>query len=422
MTGAALHTLANGLRVYIDPMPSLESAAIGVWAQAGSIDERDGEHGIAHLLEHMAFKGTQTRSARDIAEEIEAVGGYLNAATSNQRTGYYVRVLKDDIALGVDILSDILIRPRFDDREFAREKEVVIQEIGEAADTPDDVVFENLQAAAWGAHPLARPILGTPQDVRAHTTDGLRAFMTRGYQPDKMVVAVAGRVDGDDFLKRVEAAFSGLTHSDDVNRRTPPEFCGAIKHDVRAIEQTHIAAAFAGASSRDEDFFAARVFADILGGGMSSRLFQKVREERGLAYNVYAFSDSYDECGMIGCYAGADADQIPQIAGMFRDEIASLADAVGAEELDRARAMLRASMLMGLESPAARIENAAGQLFRDNQILSAEEISARLDAVTPADIMGCARQAAAGPVALSIVGAADIDAAAAALGISHHRQ
>ncbi len=412
-----LHTLKNGLRVYIDPMPSLESVAIGVWAQAGSIDERDGEHGIAHLLEHMAFKGTATRSARDIAEEVEAVGGYLNAATSNQRTGYYVRLLKDDIALGVDILSDILVNPRFDDAEFAREKEVVIQEIGEAADTPDDVVFENLQAAAWGAHPLALPILGTPETVRGHTTAGLRNFMTRGYQPDQMVVAVAGRVDGDDFLARVEDGFSGLCARDENNQRTPPTFTGAVKHDKRSIEQTHIAVAFPGASSRDDDFFAARVFADILGGGMSSRLFQKVREEQGLAYSVYAFSDSYDDCGMIGCYAGADAEQIPAIAGIFRDEILSLSRSVGEEELGRARSMLRASMLMGLESPAARIENAAGQLFRDGRIMSADEITARLDAVTDADIMRCARRAAEGSTALSIVGAADTEAAAAALAI-----
>lgn len=412
-----MHTLASGLRVYIDPMPGLESAALGVWAQAGSIDERGGEHGIAHLLEHMAFKGTKTRSARDIAEEIEAVGGYLNAATSNQRTGYYVRVLKDDIALGVDILSDILVNPRFDESEFAREKEVVIQEIGEAADTPDDVVFENLQAAAWGAHPLALPILGTSQTVRAHTTAGLRRFMDRGYQPDKMIVAVAGGVDEDAFLQRVETAFAGLGPCDDVNQRTPPAFTGAVKHDEREIEQSHIAVAFPGASSRDEDFFAARVLADILGGGMSSRLFQKIREEQGLAYSVYAFSDSYDESGLIGCYAGADASHIPQIAGIFRNEILSLADAVGEGELARARSMLRASMLMGLESPASRIENAAGQLFRDNQIWSAADISARLEAVTPGDVMRCAQRAAAGPTALSVVGAADMDAAAAALAI-----
>lgn len=239
-----LHTLKSGLRVYVDPMPGLESAAIGVWAQAGSIDERDDEHGLAHLLEHMAFKGTASRTARDIAEEIEAVGGYLNAATSSQRTGYYVRLLKDDIALGVDVLSDILLNPLFDDAEFAREKDVVIQEIGEAADTPDDVVFENLQAIAWAGHPLACPILGTSASVRGHTTAGLRTFMGRGYQPDKMVVAAAGGVDADDFLKRVDDAFSGLRAGDAGNQRTAPAFKGGVKHDARSIEQTHIAVAF----------------------------------------------------------------------------------------------------------------------------------------------------------------------------------
>lgn len=412
-----LHTLANGLRVHVDPMPSLESVALGVWARAGSVDERDNEHGIAHLLEHMAFKGTTTRSAREIAEEIESVGGYMNAATSSQRTGYYVRLLKDDIATGLDILSDILLRPKFDEGELAREKEVVIQEIGEAADTPDDVVFENLQAIAWRGHPLARPILGTPESVRAHSILALREFMTRGYHPEKMVVAVAGRVDVDDFLKRVEGAFEGLVSKGEGNARTTSSFKGGVMQDDRAIEQTHIAVAFPGVSSREDDFFAGRIFADVLGGGMSSRLFQKVREEMGLAYSVYAFSDSYDDCGLFGCYAGADAEDIPEIAGVFRSEIEALANAISDDEIDRVRAMLRASMLMSLESPAARIENAAGQLFRDGQIMTPEEITIRLDAVTSDDVKRCARRALAGPAALSIVGTADASAAAKTLAI-----
>ena len=410
-----LHTLPSGLTVFVNQMSGLESAAIGVWAQAGSVDERAGEHGIAHLLEHMAFKGTETRTARDIAEEIEAVGGYLNAATSHQRTGYYVRVLKDDIALGVDILSDILINPVFGDAEFAREKEVVIQEIGEAADTPDDVVFENLQMISWGNHPLARPILGTPQSVRGHTAESMRAFMARGYQPKKMIVAAAGAVDVDDFLGRIEKAFAGLKTQDECNTRTAPEFTGGVKHDGRDIEQTHIAVAFPGVSSRDDDFFAARIFAEILGGGMSSRLFQKVREERGLAYSVYAFSDSYDDCGLIGCYAGADADDIPGVAALFREELNAMTGAVDADEIARARSMLRASMLMSLESPAARIESAAGQLFRDGHIMSADEITARLDAVAESDIRRVAASASEGPVALSLVGAVDVDRTAKAL-------
>ena len=411
----ALHRLASGLTIYVDPMPGLESAAIGVWAQAGSVDERADEHGLAHLLEHMAFKGTTTRTARDIAEEIEAVGGYLNAATSNQRTGYYVRVLNDDIALAIDILSDILINPQFDENEFAREKEVVTQEIGEAADTPDDVVFENLQAISWSGHALARPILGTPQSVRGHTTDGLRAFMARGYQPERMIVAAAGGVDVDDFVRRIETAFAGLASQGEGNARTPPQFKGGVKHDKRAIEQTHIAVAFSGVSARDDDFFAARIFAEALGGGMSSRLFQKVREEKGLAYSVYAFSDSYDDCGLVGCYAGADAGEIPAIAAVFREEIEAMAGGVDTAEIARARSMLRASMLMSLESPAARIENAAGQLFRDGNILTAEEVTARLNAVSAADVRRVAARAAEGPAALSLVGTADPDQAIKAL-------
>ncbi len=413
----SIHTLPNGLRVFVDPMPSLASAAIGVWASAGSADERENEHGIAHLLEHMAFKGTTTRSARDIAEEIEAVGGYLNAATSHQRTGYYVRLLKDDIPLGLDILSDILLRPLFDEGEFAREKEVVIQEIGEAADTPDDVVFETLQALAWDGHPLARPILGTPATVRGHSTDTLRAFMKRGYQPSEMIVAVAGKVDADAFMKGVEDAFGSLAETEDRNERTRPVFKGGVRADTRDIEQTHLAVAFPGVSSRDDDFFAARVFAEVLGGGMSSRLFQRVREREGLAYSVYAFSDSYDDCGLVGCYAGADASEIPAIAVAFREEIKDLVDNTGDEELARAKSMLRASMLMALESPAARIESAVGQLFRDNHIMSAEEITRRLEGVSSGDIARCAERALGGPAAISMVGPGDVEKAVESLAI-----
>lgn len=414
---SSLKTLSNGLRLYVDPMPAIESVAIGVWAQAGSVDECDTEHGHAHLLEHMAFKGTTTRSARDIAEEVESAGGYLNAATSHQRTGYYVRLLKDDIDLGLDILSDILLNPLFDEGEFAREKEVVVQEIGEVADTPDDVVFENLQSIAWGEHPLARPILGTPQTVRASTTDGLRGFMARGYTSENMVLAVSGNVDAEAFAKKAEAVYTSLASADDIQPRTKPVFTGGVRHDARSIEQTHLGVAFPGVSAREDDFFAARVFAEALGGGMSSRLFQRVREEEGLAYSVYAFSDSYDDCGLIGCYAGADEADTPLIAELFREEMAAMAEKTTAIELDRAKSMLRASMLMSLESPAARIESAAGQLFRDGRVMNTDEITERLNAVSPADIERCAARALEGPAAVSMVGPGDVEKAARSLSV-----
>lgn len=414
---AILHTLSNGIRVYADPMPSLESVALGVWAQAGSVDEHPDEHGLAHLLEHMAFKGTTTRSARQIAEEVEAVGGYLNAATSHQRTGYYLRLLKEDLNLGLEILGDILLNPLFEETEFLKEKEVVIQEIGEAADQPDDVMFETLQSLSWGEHPLARPILGTRETVRNHTTQSLRGFMNRGYQPSSMIIAAAGKLDPDAFIKEVDIIFGSLQGKGETNHRTRPTFCGGLHHDNKKIEQTHFSIAFPGVSSRDEDFYAARVFADVLGGGMSSRLFQTIREELGLAYSVYAFSDSYDDCGLVGAYAGAEAKEIPQIAAAIKKEMENLAHAPNDEEVSRTRAMLRASLLMGLESPATRIESAAGQLFRDGKILTPEEVAIRLEAVTVSDIKRCADRALAGPVALSMVGPGDLEAAHSALSI-----
>ncbi len=404
--------LDNGLRVVVDPMPSLETAALGIWAHAGSMDEREDEHGIAHLLEHMAFKGTRRRSARAIAEEIESVGGYLNAATSHQRTGYYARVLKADVPLAFDILGDILRQPAFGDDELAKEKEVVVQEIGEAADTPDDVVFELLQSATWDGNPLARPILGTPESVRAQSPASLRNFMSRHYRPEAMIVAVSGKVETDHVVSQVKAQFGDMPAEKRVSERSVPSFVGGVQHDPRDIEQTHLALAFPGVSSGADDFFATRIFADALGGGWSSRLFQTVREERGLAYSVYAFADGYEECGLVGAYLGAEAGQIVEAATLIRREIEAMANSVTQMEIDRARALLRASLMMGMEGPAARIEANAGQLFTYGEIISPDALVDRLHAVTIDDIKRCAARALDGAFSIAIVGAGDPDAVA----------
>ena len=399
-----VHTLANGVRVIADPMPGLATAALGVWVRAGSVDETDSEHGVAHFLEHMAFKGTATRSPLDIAEEIEAVGGYLNAATSHQRTGYYARILKDDLDLGADILSDILLNPLFDEHELTKEKEVVVQEIGEAADTPDDVVFEKVSEIAWAGHGLGRPILGTPQSVRAQTPDSLRGFMKRCYRPQDMVIAASGGVDEDALLTLAEKYFGGFASNGVGATRTAPSFTGGVSHDARKIEQTHLAVAFPGVASGHDDYFATRLYADILGGGMSSRLFQKIREERGLAYSVYAFADGYDESGLLGAYVNAEAKHIPEAAKIIRDEMEATAKAMSDAEVSRGKALLRSSLLMGLESPANRIEAAAGQLFVYGAPMSADEILKRIDAITMDEMKRCAARALDGPCAISIVG------------------
>lgn len=401
---ASVHTLNNGVRIVADPMPGLKTVALGVWVKAGSVDETPQEHGIAHLLEHMAFKGTKTRSALAIAEEIEGVGGYLNAATSHQRTGYYARVLKDDLTLGADILSDILANPLFDEAELEKEHEVVVQEIGEAADTPDDVVFEKLTEAAWDAHPLGRPILGTPESVRAQTPARLRGFMDRCYRPEEMIVAAAGAVDEDALVKIVQERFGVFASHGVAIKRTAPAFHGGLLHDERKIEQTHLAVAFPGVASGHEDFFATRLYADVLGGGMSSRLFQKIREERGLAYSVYAFADGFEQSGLLGAYVNAEAKHIAEAAKIIRDEMEATIAALTEEEVARGKALLRSSLMMGLESPANRIEAAAGQLFTFGRLMDADETLVRIDAVTVNDMQRCAKRALEGPCALSIVG------------------
>lgn len=415
-----LHTLSNGVRVYIDPMPGLESTALGIWARAGTLDESLAEHGIAHLLEHMAFKGTKRRNARDIAEEIEAVGGYLNAATSHQRTGYYARVLKDDVPLALDILTDIFSNPVFDPLELDKEKDVVLQEIGEAWDNPDDAVFEILSALSWGGHPLGRPILGTAQSVKAQSREALFAFMERQYAPDEVIVAASGAVDTEAFLRSVETYFSIRQSGQsgmDRHPRAKPTYTGGVKHERREIEQTHIAIALPGAAARDDNYFAMRIFAEALGGGMASRLFQTIREERGLAYSVYAFADCFDDGGLLGIYAGTDESQAVETVNLIRETIDSMTTTTMQVEIDRARAMLKASLLMSLESPAARIEAASGQLFTFGEILSPDILRERLDGVTVTDVRNCAISAlVSGSPSIAVVGPVNIEALAEKMG------
>lgn len=413
---AEVMSLANGVRVVTDPMEALESASIGVWFQAGAIDEKGDEHGVAHLLEHMAFKGTKTRTARQIAEEIESVGGYLNASTGYSRTGYYARILRQDIGTAIDILADILTNPVFDPGELAKEREVVIQEIGEAADVPDDAVMDMLQTLSYGIHALGRPILGTVESVSSHTGESLSAFMTRCYAPGELIVAASGAIDPGQVAALAEKSFGGRERRLRPPRAPRPAYVGGASHDRREIEQTHIALAFPGAAVRDADYFATRVFVEALGGGMSSRIFQAVREERGLAYSVYSFTDSYDEVGAVGAYVGTDKENAAEAVALIRKEIAGMAEAPTMQEIDRARALLKATLLMGLESPATRTETAVGQLYSHGRLLPPAEIKERLDAVTLEDIRAVAAKAlAAGRPSLAIVGPADFEAVRAAL-------
>ncbi len=416
MTTPLTTMLPNGVRVVIDPMPGLLSAAIGVYFRAGTIDETREENGVAHLLEHMAFKGTRRRSARDIAEEIEAVGGYLNASTGYTRTGYYARILSGDAGVAFDILGDIVTEPLFDPGELEKEREVVIQEIGEAADQPDDVVMELLQTLSFGDHPLGRPILGTEESVTAQQPGSLRAFMASRYSPENLIVAASGGVDPDAIAALVSERFASRQASGAAPARQAPRYVGGRAHDNRDIEQTHIALAFPGAAVTDADYFATRLFVEALGGGMSSRIFQSVREDRGLAYSVYSFLDAYEDIGTVGVYVGTEAANAAEAVALIRRDIEALAASPTAKEIDRARAMLKSTLLMGLESPATRSEAAVSQLFAHGRLVPPAELSDRLDAVTIEDVRAVAAKALSGTASsLSVVGPAKFDSLVKAL-------
>ena len=373
--------LPSGLAVVTDSMPHLQSASLGVWVGCGSRDEHADENGISHLLEHMAFKGTARRTARQIAEEIEAVGGDLNAATSVETTAYYARVLRADVPLALDVLSDILTNPTFEPEELAREKNVIVQEIGATEDTPDDLIFEYLQAVTFPDQPVGRSILGTPESVRSFDSRRLRSYLSRNYRAPNMVIAAAGAVDHQAIVAEVEHRFASFA-GPQAPTHEPARFAGGSRIEQRDLEQVHVAFALEGVPQRDSSIYSLQVFTNILGGGMSSRLFQEVREIRGLCYSVYAFHAAYADTGMLGVYAGTDAADLPELMRVVVDEIGNAADTISEVEIVRSKAQMKAGLLMALESSGARAEQLARQMMIYGRPIPLEEIVGKIEAVT----------------------------------------
>jgi len=373
--------LPSGLTVVTDSMPHLQTASLGVWVGSGSRDEQPDEHGISHLLEHMAFKGTKRRTARQIAEEIEAVGGDINAATSIETTAYYARVLKAQVPLALDVLSDILANPTFDAQELAREQNVIVQEIGATEDAPDDLVFDFLQATAFPDQPMGRSILGTPDSVCAFRDGNLRAYLTRNYRGPDMVIAAAGAVEHRTAVAEVERRF-GQFNGPAAPVPLPARFGGGARLEARDLEQVHIAVALEGLSQRDPNLYSLQIFANVLGGGMSSRLFQEVRETRGLCYAIYAYHAPYSDTGMFGLYAGTDAADSGELMRVVVDETAEAAANISEAEVARSKAQMKAGLLMALESSGARAQQLASQIFAYGRPIPLDEIVGRIEAVT----------------------------------------
>lgn len=376
--------LANGLTIVTENMPHLESVALGVWIKAGSRNETRDEHGIAHLLEHMAFKGTHSRTARQIAEQIENVGGEVNAATSVETTAYYARVLKDDVNLAVDILADILTDSVFHEEELRREQHVILQEIGAANDTPDDVVYDRFTETAFRDQTIGRAILGTPETVQSFTPDQIRCYLDRHYRADRMLLVAAGAVDHDELVKLAESRFSGLKRSEnDSTDIVEANYTGGEFRQNRDLMDAQMLIGFEGRAYHVRDFYASQVLANVLGGGMSSRLFQEVREHRGLCYSVYAFHWGFSDTGIFGIHAATGSEDIPELIPVIVQELRRASEHIDVQEIDRARAQIRAGLLMAHESPAARASQIARQMLLYGRPIPNEELMDRLSNITP---------------------------------------
>ncbi len=398
-----LTTLPNGLRIVTEHMPGLKSASAGIWVLAGGRHERAEQNGIAHFLEHMAFKGTKRRTALQIAEEIEDVGGYINAYTSREMTAYYARVLESDVALALDVIGDIVLNPAFDKREIEVERHVILQEIGQALDTPDDIVFDWLQEVSYPDQPFGRTILGPEERVSAFSRADLQGFVKENYGPAQMILAAAGGVDHDAIVAQAEAIFGSLkTRAQKAFE--PASFKGTERREVKELEQVHFAMAFDAPGYRHPGVYTAQVYAMTMGGGMSSRLFQKIREERGLCYSIFAQSGAYEDAGQITLYAGTSAEEIGALTDLTVDELKRAADDMSEAEVNRARTQIKAGMLMGLESPSARAERLARLLAIYGRVPEVEEAVAKIDAVSTADVRRYAGELTESGAALALYG------------------
>jgi predicted Zn-dependent peptidase len=397
-------TLPSGLRIVTDRMPHLETASLGVWVGAGSRHEASHEQGLSHLLEHMAFKGTRRRSARAIAEEIEAAGGDLNAATGVEQTAYYAHVLAADTGLALDILADILTDSTFDRDELEREKGVILQEIGAVEDTPDDLVFDLFNATAFPHQPIGRPILGTPEGVAAFDRDSIGHYLASHYRGNGMVVGAAGAVDHKEIVAETKGRFAGLCAGEAAPAAVSARYVGGDRRLKRRLEQAHIVVGWEGVPYTDPHHHALQVFANAVGGGMSSRLFQEVRERRGLAYSIYTFHWAYLDTGLFGFYAATGSRDIPDLMPVAIDALAAATEDLSEAEVRRAKAQMKVSLLAALESPTARSEQIARQLLAFDKVLTRDEMIARVESLDLQDIKSAGRRALQSAPTVSAIG------------------
>lgn len=401
--------MPSGLRLVTEHIPHVRSSAIGVWLTRGSRHESVVDAGMAHFVEHMLFKGTHTRSARDLAQAIDSIGGQMDAFTSKEYAGYYIKVLDEHLPQALDLLSDMVLHPAFAPEEVVREQGVVIEEIKMVEDAPDDLVHELFAQQFWAAHPLGRPILGTPESVSAFSSERLREFFGRTYVAPNLVVAAAGRLDHDWLRDNVARAFEALGTSADVIESAPPTASRGVVSRQKDIEQSHVCLGTAALSQVHDDRHAALVLNTILGGSISSRLFQHIREDRGLAYAVFSNLAAYSDAGMLSVYAGCAADKVDEVVGLTLTELRALrTEPVPADELRRAKDHLKGNVMLGLENTSSRMSHLARQEMCFGTQTTFDEMLGRIEAVSADDVLRVAGELfGEGAVAASVVGPAE---------------
>ncbi|WPZ37046.1 pitrilysin family protein [Thalassobaculum sp. OXR-137] len=398
-----LTTLDNGLTVATDAMPSVESASVGLWVGVGTRHEKPSENGLAHLIEHMVFKGTAKRDAAAIAREIEDVGGHMNAYTSREQTAYYAKVLADDVPVAIDLISDIVQNSVFDPAELDRERAVIVQEIAQVNDTPDDVIFDHFQTAAFPDQGLGRPVLGTAEVVRSVPRQSLVDYVAQSYGADSCILSVAGRVDHDRVVELAAERFSAMP-SKTTKTTDLGQYAGGEIRVERELEQLHVILGFRGTSFDDPDFYTLQVLSMIYGGGMSSRLFQEVREKRGLAYSIYSFTSAYLDDGLLGVYAGTGADEVGEVMPVICDQLRAIPDELDESELARAKIQLKSSLLMSRESTSARCEQLANHFLVHGRLPDLADIIENVEKVDPAAIRAMVERLLSAPPTLTAVG------------------
>lgn len=400
-------TLKNGLRVASFYYPQYETVSLGIWVNTGSAYEPAELNGISHFVEHMVFKGTKSRSAIEISEEIENVGGQNNAYTSREFTSFYAKMLKNDAELAMDVLAELMTCPSFPADELVKEREVVVQEIKQTADDPSDIVFDYMQEQAFAGQAMGRPILGTPELVRSFGAEELRGYMLTNYAADNMVVCAVGNIRHADFVKMVESRMSSIPRHTNFTA-DKQRYCGGYFAEKRDNEQAQVILGFNGFKYADEHYYSSMLMTAILGGGMSSRLFKEIREKRGLVYSVYCFPNYYTGSGFTGISAATDKEQINEMMPVMIDEIKKMTDnPVSAAELARAKAQLKAGMLMSLENSSAVAEKLARQLLLFGRYIPVEEMVGYIDAVTADDVLATAQKVFAGKPTYTLVGNID---------------